>query len=218
MRSSRPKHTSAVADDAVEVVTDASPAGAAVDLEKGAPANASEAGAEPVTVTVPYTPAVYGVAAVLALMSLVSYGVTGEGAVAAVAAAALAVLAAIDLEYRLLPNRIVLPTFLLVLVGRMAFNSGDAVEYLLAGPAAALFLALPLAIRRDAMGFGDIKLALLLGATVGWAVFGAIFVASLAIVPVALAMLVRDRSLRDATLPFGPFLAFGTLFVLYASA
>ncbi len=35
--------------------------------------------------------------------------------------------------------------------------------------------------------------------------------------PVALWMLRRDGTIRGATLPFGPFLAFGTLVVLFTS-
>jgi leader peptidase (prepilin peptidase)/N-methyltransferase len=150
-------------------------------------------------------------------MSVGLFGISGHALVTAVAASTLIVLAAIDIEHRVLPNRIVLPATVLVLVLQLAFFPDDAVEWLLAGPAAAAFLALPLIIRRSGIGGGDIKLALLMGAAVGWQVFAAILIGCLAIVPVALWMLFRGDSIRGATLPFGPFLAFGTLAILFTS-
>ena len=153
----------------------------------------------------------------LPLLAFASFGATSQALVTAFAAVVLVALAAIDLEHRLLPNRILLPATAVVLVAQIAFFPDRALEWLLAGLAAAAFLALPLIVRRDAMGMGDIKLAVLLGAIVGWDVFGAIVVGCLTMIPVALWMLRRDGTIRNATLPFGPFLALGTLIVLFAS-
>ena len=62
---------------------------------------------------------------------------------------------------------------------------------------------------------GDVKLGLLLGATLGWGAIGAILVAFLAVFPVATFVLIRrGRGARGATLPFGPFLALGGLVIL----
>lgn len=150
-------------------------------------------------------------------MSVGLFGLSGQALVTAITASVLAVLAAIDIEHRILPNRIVLPAIIVVLALRLAFFSDDAVQWLLAGPAAACFLALPLLVRRGGMGMGDIKLGVLLGVAVGWNVFSAILIGCLAMVPIALWMLRRDGSIRNATLPFGPFLAFGTLVILFTS-
>ena len=158
--------------------------------------------------------------AAIVLTTVFSFGVFGfeaKAAVAAFAAGALLVLAAIDIEHRLLPNRILFPALCVVLAGQLAFDSERALEWLLAGPAAAAFLALPLIIRRDAMGMGDVKLALLLGSIVGWKVFLAIVIGCFAMLPFAVLMLLRNGSIRGATLPFGPFLAFGTLLILFTS-
>lgn len=153
----------------------------------------------------------------LAAASLAIFGLEPRAFIVAFAAGVLAVLAAIDVEHRVLPNRILLPATAIVLLAQVAFYPEDALQWLLAGLAAAAFLALPLIVRRDAMGMGDIKLALLLGAAAGWSVFGAIVIGCIAMLPVALLMLLRDGSIRGATLPFGPFLAFGTILVLLAS-
>ena len=153
----------------------------------------------------------------LPLLAVGAFGLERQALIAAVASVVLTVLAAIDIEHRILPNRIVLPATAVLLALQLALFPGDALQWLLAGPAAAAFLALPLIFRRDAMGMGDIKLALLLGTIAGWDVFGAIVVGCLAIVPVALWMLIREGSIKGATLPFGPFLAFGTLLILFTS-
>ncbi len=175
------------------------------------------AGAAPASPPIPRHPLLAAVVALLTVFSFAKFGLKPEAFIAAFACAALAVLAAIDIEHRLLPNRILFPAFLVVVVAQVAVAPDRAVEWLLAGLAAAAFLALPLVIRRDAMGMGDVKLALLLGAIVGWKVFPAIVIGCFAMLPFALAMLVRDRSIRGATLPFGPFLAFGTVVMLFVS-
>lgn len=154
----------------------------------------------------------------LSALSFIVFGLEPRAFIVAFTASVLAVLAVIDIAHRLLPNRILLPATAIVLAAQLAFYPGQAAEWLLAGLAAAAFLALPLLVRRDAMGMGDIKLALLLGAAAGWGVFGAIVIGCIAMVPVAVFMLFRDRSIRGATLPFGPFLALGTIVVLLASA
>lgn len=159
-----------------------------------------------------------GVAIVtLVALAVATFGLTVHALVVAFAATTLAVLAAIDIEHRVLPNRIVLPAAVIVALAQVAVFPDDALAWLLAGPAAAAFLALPLIVRRDAVGLGDVKLALLLGACVGWRVFGAIVIGCIAMLPVALLMLGRDGSIRNAKVPFGPFLALGTLLIMYTS-
>ena len=153
----------------------------------------------------------------LPLLALATFGLERQTVIAVIACVVLTVLAAIDIEHRILPNRIVLPATAVLLALQLLLFPGDALQWLLAGLAAAAFLAAPLIFRRDAMGMGDIKLAVLLGTIVGWNVFGAIVVGCFAIVPIALWMRVRQGSIKGATLPFGPFLAFGTLVILFTS-
>jgi leader peptidase (prepilin peptidase)/N-methyltransferase len=62
---------------------------------------------------------------------------------------------------------------------------------------------------------GDVKLALLLGAALGWAVASALAIGLVAAAIAGLAMIALGGwSARKATLPLGPFLAFGSLAVL----
>lgn len=162
-------------------------------------------------------PLTWALVTIACAISWAIYGAGGQALVTAVTASVLIVLVPIDIEHRILPNRIVLPAFAFVLTAQIGFHPDRALEWVLASVGAALFLALPLIVRPGQMGMGDIKLALLLGAAVGWSVFSAIIIGCLAMVPVAIWMLVRDGSIRNATLPFGPFLAIGTLVVLFTS-
>jgi len=171
----------------------------------------------PVCELIPRHPLLAATIALLTVFSFAKFGLEPKALIVVFACGTLAVLAAIDIEHRILPNCILFPAYLVVLAAQVLVVPDDALEWLLAGLAAAAFLALPLIFRRDAMGMGDIKLALLLGAIVGWKVFGAIVIGCFAMLPFALAMLVRDHSVKGKTLPFGPFLAFGTVVVLLTS-
>jgi leader peptidase (prepilin peptidase)/N-methyltransferase len=136
--------------------------------------------------------------------------------VGAFAAAALVVLSAIDIERGIIPNRIVLPAAGIVVLAQIALFPDRALEWVLAAILAALVFMLPQLLGRAWMGMGDVKLALLIGATLGWGVIGAVVIAFLCVFPVALAVLIRDGiAARRATIPFGPFLSLGALIALF---
>ncbi|MCW3056073.1 MAG: prepilin peptidase [Solirubrobacterales bacterium] len=136
--------------------------------------------------------------------------------VAAFAAGVLVVLSAIDLERGIIPNRIVLPAAGIILTAQVVLFPGQASEWLLAAILASLALMIPQLLRRTWMGMGDVKLALLLGATLGWGVIAAVFLAFICVFPVALLLLIRDGgAARKAMIPFGPFLSLGALIVLF---
>jgi leader peptidase (prepilin peptidase)/N-methyltransferase len=157
-----------------------------------------------------------GVIAVLAaVVSFVSYPVGGKAAIAAFTATVLVVLAATDLERRIIPNRVVLPATLIVLVMRVAFFPDQSPEFILAAAGAGLAFLIPNLISPSLMGMGDVKLAAFLGVALGRGVVGAVMVAFFSLFPFALATLIRGgKAARKATLPFGPFLAFGGMVVL----
>jgi leader peptidase (prepilin peptidase)/N-methyltransferase len=154
-----------------------------------------------------------GLAALAALLR-------SDGASAAVAAFVVLVLVALatsDFERRIIPDVIVLPATAVVLAARIAEYPHRAPEFLLAPVAVGLVLMLPNVVNRSAMGMGDVKLGLLLGAALGWSGLAAIFVAFGCAAPVSAALLVRrGRAARKAMIPFGPFLAIGGLIVLIA--
>lgn len=153
--------------------------------------------------------------ALLGLACLARFGLNGEGAVAAFLAIVLVVISAIDLERRIIPNRIVIPATAIVLVAQTALNPDRALEWAVAAVGAACFFLVPLLIHPTGLGMGDVKLAALLGAGLGAAVVGALVVGILAAAAVALVILVRGgAAARKRAIPFGPFLAFGAVVAL----
>jgi leader peptidase (prepilin peptidase) / N-methyltransferase len=153
---------------------------------------------------------------VLAAGCFVRFGLSAHAFVGAILAVALVLLTAIDLDRRLLPDAIVLPTLAVVLILQIAFYPDHALEWLLAALAAALVFFVPLLIYPAGMGMGDVKLAALLGAALGKAVAAAIFAGLLAAAAVALVVLAREGlGARKKAIAFGPFLAFGGLLVLF---
>ena len=123
----------------------------------------------------------------------------------------------IDLELRLIPNRITLPASVAAVVAGLALDIGYVPEQLIAGAAAGgFFLVAALAYPRG-MGMGDVKLAGMLGLYLGRAVAPAIFVALIAGVVVGAAVIARKgaREGRKTAVPFGPFLALGGLLAFF---
>jgi leader peptidase (prepilin peptidase)/N-methyltransferase len=149
-------------------------------------------------------------------LALGAYPLGGEALLAAFVAAVLVLLAAIDLERRIIPNRIVLPATAVALLARVALSPGDASQYALAALLAALFLFLPRLFNADAMGMGDVKLGLLIGAALGWGAATALALGFLFVFPVALVIAIRGgvAAARRTAIPMGPFLALGALVVL----
>ncbi len=136
--------------------------------------------------------------------------------VVATLAAVLVVLSAIDIERRVIPNRIVLPAAAAMLVLQLALFPDQALEWTLAALIGAVVFALPQLLGRSWIGMGDAKLMLLLGAGLGWGVVGAVLIAFPLSLPVTLAMFARKGlAARKAALPFGPFLALGALIVMF---
>jgi prepilin signal peptidase PulO-like enzyme (type II secretory pathway) len=154
------------------------------------------------------------VAAVVA--SFAQFGFTGHALLGAVFTAALVLLTAIDLRHRLLPNAIVFPTTLAVGVILLASDPGSFLGHLAVAAAAGGFFFAFAAFFPGALGMGDAKLVFLLGLALGARTLGAIVVAFLALLVVALYMIAkRGPAARKETIPFGPFLALGGLVAFF---
>lgn len=159
-------------------------------------------------------PLTWVAAATAAAASFVRFGWTAHGLLIAFFVAVLVTLSAIDLERRILPNVIVLPSAAIVLAGQVAIDPGRAAHFVIAALAAAGVLLFLFLLNPAGMGMGDVKLALLLGAALGGHVLAALLIASLALWPVAVVLFVRQgRAARRTTIAFGPFLAFGAIVV-----
>ena len=115
----------------------------------------------------PLYPAVELATAGLVAGCFVAFGLSGKAVVAALFCVVLVVLSAIDLTHRIVPNRIVLPAALVVLVAQTALEPGP--EWLLGALGASGFLFVAALAHPAGMGMGDVKLAGLIGLFVGYA-------------------------------------------------
>jgi prepilin signal peptidase PulO-like enzyme (type II secretory pathway) len=123
-----------------------------------------------------------------------------------------------DLEHRLILDRVMFPSMALALLVSLFGHpwwAGIATGLAAGG----LFLLLALAgsaiFKTEAMGFGDVKLAVFLGLLLGplptvQALFYGVFLAGL----VAIGVIIWRRSMKG-TIAYGPYLAAGALIVLY---
>jgi leader peptidase (prepilin peptidase) / N-methyltransferase len=124
----------------------------------------------------------------------------------------------IDLELRLIPNRITLPAAVAAVVAGVVLDIDFVPEQVIAGAAAGGFFLLAALAYPRGMGMGDVKLAGMLGLYLGRAVAPAVFVALIAGVLVGAAIIARKgaREGRRTAVPFGPFLALGGILGLFA--
>jgi leader peptidase (prepilin peptidase) / N-methyltransferase len=144
------------------------------------------------------------------------FGLTGEAFLGAFFVAVLVALSAIDVERRILPDLITLPSFVLVVAAQIALAPDRTLEWIGAALAASGFLFAALVAYPKGMGMGDVKLALLLGAALGWHVGVALMVGMLAAMVLGLVLIARSgAAARKAAIPFGPFLAFGAVAALF---
>jgi leader peptidase (prepilin peptidase)/N-methyltransferase len=155
--------------------------------------------------------------AALVAACFLRFGLSGRAFVGAFFVAVLVALSAIDFERRILPDKIVLPSTVVVLGAQVALYPGQALEWVLAALAASFFLFAALLAYPKGMGMGDVKLALLLGAALGRDVAVGLMVGMLAAMVVGVVLLARHGpAARKMAIPFGPFLALGAIVALFA--
>jgi leader peptidase (prepilin peptidase)/N-methyltransferase len=160
-------------------------------------------------------PIVEALTAVLVVACGLRFGLTADALVAAFFCAVLVAISAIDIERRIVPNRIVLPAAAVVLIAQTLLQPSP--EWTLAALGAALFLFVPAMVYPAGLGMGDVKLALLLGAMLGREVaVGLMAGFLLAFVPAVVLMVLRGRAARKMAIPFAPFLALGAVIALFA--
>ncbi|MGW2843900.1 prepilin peptidase [Streptomyces sp. NPDC001274] len=129
-------------------------------------------------------------------------------------------LATIDRRVHRLPDRLTLPAagaaaVLLGLAALLPEHAGSWSTALLGGAALGGFYFLLFLINPNGMGFGDVKLALSLGAVLGWygwaMVFAGGFAGFLLGAAYGFGLMVLRRAGRKTGIPFGPFMITGAL-------
>ena len=160
-------------------------------------------------------PAVELLTALLVAACALAWGLTAYAALAAGFCATLVALSVIDLEHRIIPNRIVVPAAAVALAAHTALDPSP--QWALAAFGASGFLLLAALAYPAGMGMGDVKLALLMGAVLGKTVPVALMTGMIvALVPSAVLIARHGAAGRKMGIPFGPFLALGSVLALFA--
>ena len=172
---------------------------------------------EPLLRGVPRSPrfplVVFGLALLGGACGLV-YGFTLEAVTATLFCWVLVVITRTDLEHRLIPDAIVLPSAVLVLVLRTIDD--PSVEWIVSALAAGIVLFLVVLVYPRGLGMGDVKLSAFLGAGLGLSVVVAMFVGFfVAFVPALVVFMREGRKVGQAAIPLGPFLAVGGVVALF---
>lgn len=135
-------------------------------------------------------------------------------------------LAAIDLDAHRLPDRLVLPAYpvLAVLLAGAAAVRHDGTSVLRAGLGALAlfgFFFVLATISPRGMGFGDVKLAGVIGLVLGYLSWSALLIGAFAAFVLgavaAVAVLASGAGNRKTALPFGPFMVAGALLALWVT-
>jgi leader peptidase (prepilin peptidase)/N-methyltransferase len=125
--------------------------------------------------------------------------------------------ALIDLEYKIIPNRITLPAAILAVALGLALDPAGQPERIYAALAAGGAVLAVVLLYPAGMGMGDAKLVAVLGLCLGTAVAPALLIGVLAGVVVGVAVMARKGVAdgRKTKVPFGTFLAFGAVVAVF---
>jgi leader peptidase (prepilin peptidase)/N-methyltransferase len=125
--------------------------------------------------------------------------------------------ALIDLEHRIIPNRLTAAGALLALALGTALDPSGEPGRLIAGAAAGGFLLAAALAYPGGMGMGDVKLAAVMGLFLGAAVAPALLIALLSGVMLGAVIVARKgaHAGRKTAVPFGPFLGLGGVLAIF---
>jgi leader peptidase (prepilin peptidase)/N-methyltransferase len=128
----------------------------------------------------------------------------------------------IDLKHRIIPDVLTFPGILVGFVLSFAVSSPSVLNSLLGivvGGATFYLAAVigDLLFKKESMGGGDIKLAMMLGAFLGWKnVFLVLFLSAFLGSLIGGVALFLSKDVKETrTIPFGPFLALGALIAMF---
>jgi leader peptidase (prepilin peptidase) / N-methyltransferase len=163
-------------------------------------------------------PAVEAGTALLCALVVVAKGADSDAWLGIAFVLVLVPITLIDLDHRLIPNKLTLPGAVVAIVVLVLTDSDSLPEHLIAAVAAGGFLLVAAIAYPAGMGMGDVKLAGVMGLFLGRAVAPAMFVALIAGTVVGALIIARKgaKEGRKTAIPFGPYLALGGLVGLFA--
>ena len=165
-------------------------------------------------------PLVEFLTAVLYLLLFLGYGLQLVTFVYMFFCSALIIITFIDLKENIIPDVLSLPFLLLGFLMSFFLKNLSPINSLLsilAGGGVLLLVAIlgSFLFKKEAMGGGDIKLAAMVGAFLGWqltllSLFLSFFTGAI----IGIVILIKNKGESDP-IPFGPFIALGTIIALF---
>lgn len=170
----------------------------------------------------PQYPVVESITGLLSLALFLKVGASLEYVFLMLFGASLIAIAFIDLQHKIIPDVLSLPGIILGFVfSLLPFSSLSWLDSMIGIVGGGGFLLLVgLAFEkmtgREGMGMGDVKMLAMIGAWMGWrALLFIILLSSLAGSLIGGTLLLLSRQGVRTRIPFGPFLALGTLIYLF---
>jgi len=162
--------------------------------------------------------------AVLYVFVIYRFGFAWHTVIYGILCSALVVITFIDLDFQIIPDVITLPGILIGIVAGSLLMPDPFMRSSLLGFKASviglltgggLFYAIAV-LSRGGMGGGDIKMMAMVGALMGWkSVLLTIFLGSLTGAVFGIFLMISQGKGRKTKIPFGPFLALGTVITLF---
>lgn len=168
-------------------------------------------------------PLVEIMAGLLAVFAVYSFGFSVKGIEVAVLSLVFLAIFFIDLDFTIIPDSITYPGIPIGLA--VSFIPGAMVGWvhsiigLVVGGGAFMLVGLlgELIFKKEALGFGDVKYAAMVGAFLGWKkLLLMLIIASFLGSVIGIALILASRKKKESTyIPFGPFLTVGALISIY---
>jgi len=165
-------------------------------------------------------PVVELVTGIIYILIFLIYGLTLQSLIYIILSSALIIIAFIDLNEQIVPDVISLPGIAIGLIlsffvpyisfinSALGVVSGGGIILIIGLAGSAIF-------KKEAMGGGDVKLAAMIGAFLGWryiiiSLFLGFFLGALA----GIFLILSKIKSREDTVPFGPFIVLGSMITL----
>ncbi len=172
----------------------------------------------------PRYPLVEFLNALLYVLIIWRFGIGWHTLIFYIFCSALIVITFIDFEFQIIPDRITLPGIIIGLIAGSFLLPDPFMRYSFLGWKASiigfltgggLFYAIAV-ISKGGMGGGDIKMMAMVGSMMGWkSVLLTTFIGSFSGAILGIFLMIFKGKGRKTKIPFGPFLAFGTLVTLF---
>jgi len=167
-------------------------------------------------------PLVEFITPVLMVITYLKFGWSWEFAAMTILCLLLIVIFFIDLRHRIIPDVVTLPGIALGFLFSFFVKSPSVMNSLIGILAGGILFYLAavlgeLLFKKESMGGGDIKLAMMLGAFLGWQKIFLVFLISavLGAMVGGIALLFSKEVKETKMIPFGPFLALGSILAMF---